>query len=950
MSTLRSFLDSHRTQESDWTLTGMSRDDAGKYAVSDEEYEEFLSIVYRHIFGNPRRVSSLLEKHREIGPLLVDLDFRYEMGGPLVRRFTPDMIRDFIAEYIAAMIYFARVEDLTTDILFYDMQKLGPETDKSFHKDGVHIQCPTITTSPKFQYAIRGFLLGRGVIERVFGSTVLANPPEDCYDVAVIHRNNWFLYGACKPNKAQYTVKRVWRLPISEVRAFLEGDPADFTELVDIVKESLVADVVPPDSLELMKTLSIRHGHTDASEFGIRELRRSEWEELMIAWGAGSAKSRNAAAEKTPRNAMDGDEDQLVTAEDAEESRRATSELTKDDIALAYRLMRECVNAERRAGDYVDWVNVAICLKNISNTEESFRSWVEITRRVDPSHKKSSFTESELRVKWNLIRNDGDGRRLTMASLVHWARVDNPDKYRSILSETHTEWILNFGKDTHVNVACFVLRLFEYEFRCSMGAKRGAYEWYQYANGGHSWKHLRTPTELRARLSGRVKNEYVEAGRKAGERSIAANAANNDTERERWDEKRKKLMQIERQLEMVGFKDNVLRESQEKFYDDEFISRLNQNPTLVGVSNGVLDLEYYEDDGRTGRPHVHFRDGLPDDCISFQLGRNDPDMEAIPYIPYDPNSAEQKELMSFFEKVYPDPVLREYVLTLYASCLKGENAEQKFYVNQGVGSNGKSMIQTLMEYTFGDYQTSLQTTVLTRKRPDGGAANPDIITTKCKRYIYMGEPDEGEKLNTSIMKQISGEDRIQARGLFSDQEKFTMMGKIFMSCNDLPPVSSMDNGTWRRIRVIPHMSVFKDPGDASIDPSKNIYEKDFHLKSKLRHWRVAFLSLLVHYYETRYLEHGLREPDMVLTASNKYKEQNDLFAQFFEENFVREDGAVPVKSTEVRSIFRDWKKMLGRSCEIKETQIMERMKQACGNGSTEKEFFGIRVSDDNEMP
>ena len=401
---------------------------------------------------------------------------------------------------------------------------------------------------------------------------------------------------------------------------------------------------------------------------------------------------------------------------------------------------------------------------------------------------------------------------------------------------------------------------------------------------------------------------------------------------------------------MVGFKDNVLRESQEKFYDDEFISRLNQNPTLVGVSNGVLDLEYYEDDGRTGRPHVHFRDGLPDDCISFQLGRNDPDMEAIPYIPYDPNSAEQKELMSFFEKVYPDPVLREYVLTLYASCLKGENAEQKFYVNQGVGSNGKSMIQTLMEYTFGDYQTSLQTTVLTRKRPDGGAANPDIITTKCKRYIYMGEPDEGEKLNTSIMKQISGEDRIQARGLFSDQEKFTMMGKIFMSCNDLPPVSSMDNGTWRRIRVIPHMSVFKDPGDASIDPSKNIYEKDFHLKSKLRHWRVAFLSLLVHYYETRYLEHGLREPDMVLTASNKYKEQNDLFAQFFEENFVREDGAVPVKSTEVRSIFRDWKKMLGRSCEIKETQIMERMKQACGNGSTEKEFFGIRVSDDNEMP
>ena len=252
-----------------------------------------------------------------------------------------------------------------------------------------------------------------------------------------------------------------------------------------------------------------------------------------------------------------------------------------------------------------------------------------------------------------------------------------------------------------------------------------------------------------------------------------------------------------------------------------------------------------------------------------------------------------------------------------------------------------------MEFTFGDYQTSLQTTVLTRKRPESGAANPDMITTKSKRYIYMGEPDPGEKLNTSRMKQLSGEDRIEARGLFSDQEKFTMMGKLFLSCNDKPEVSSMDNGTWRRIRVIPHVSTFKDPGDPAINPERHIYPKDLTLKHKLREWRVAFLSMLVHYYDTQYLPYGLKEPAVVLEASNRYKEENDIFMKFFGECFAKEDGAPPLTAAIVRNQFRDWKaRNRGTRVELKEAQIIERMRVTCAAGSTDKLFLGIVIITD----
>lgn len=945
-NTLKEFLDARRTSDSDSNITGMGKNDMGKYVVSDEDYDSFLKHLHTHIFGKVPKASNLLEKHRSVGPVLVDLDLRYETGGPLIRRFSDDHVRNFIAEYVAAMIYFSKIESLDKDLYFYHLQKPAPENDKNNHKDGVHIQCPSITTSPKFQYGIRGFLLGQNVIDRVFDSAV-SNEAEDCFDVSVIHRNNWFFYGACKPDKAQYKVATIWKISIADVRETLDGgDPADFQELVEAVKSFMTETPVPSDTFELMKTLSIRRGHTDATPLGFRESRKTEWEELMISWGGGKAKQERPAPPERNTIIYNGGqdpEDALVVTGD--ESARVGAEATKKDVELAYRLAKECINAERRAAEYQDWVNVAICLKNIANTEDSFKAWVDVTRRVDSHHKKAKMSEQELRAKWALIRVDSS-KKLSMPSLVHWAKEDNEAKCRSIHSEFLTDFIINYAKDTHVSVASIVCETFKNEFRCSMGAKRGAYMWYQYATGSHAWKMLRTPNTLRQHISGRIKSEFVTANTRL---NGLWGASTDDAEKERIDGKRKILFKIEHELEMTTFKDHVLKECQEKFYDEEFLDRMNSNPYILGVANGVLELKHYDNETMTGRPRVHFRAGRPDDCISFQMGHCDPDLDPIHYIPYDPGTPEQRDIAEFFRKIYPDAVLREYVLTLLSSCLEGKNAEQKFYVMQGPGSNGKSMIEILMESTFGDYGTSMSTTVMTRKRPDSGAANPDIITVKCKRYIHTGEPDDNEKINTSIMKQYSGGDRVPARGLFSEQEKFVISGKIFMSCNDLPPVSKMDGGTWRRIRVIPHVSIFKDAGDPLIDPANNVYEKDLDMENKLKHWRTAFLSLMVHYYDTKYLVHGLKEPDCVGQASNKYKEDNDVFMTFFSDNFVKESGAGPIRATEVRTMFNDWKRTYGRACDLKLQQVYERMKAQCGSGSTEKEFWGVRVAEESDL-
>jgi phage/plasmid-associated DNA primase len=360
--------------------------------------------------------------------------------------------------------------------------------------------------------------------------------------------------------------------------------------------------------------------------------------------------------------------------------------------------------------------------------------------------------------------------------------------------------------------------------------------------------------------------------------------------------------------------------------------------------------------GEDGRDHVMFRDGRPEDYMSFLAGQNHPETQPINYVKYDPAHPAQAEIADFFAKLFPSVELRRYTLRLLASCLEGVNREQCFYVATGVGGNGKSKMVDLMRFTFGDYQTSMQSTVLTRKRPESGAANPDIMAAKCRRFIYLQEPDDKEPINTSRMKQFSGEDMVEARALYGDQEKFVIMGKLFMMCNKLPPVTTMDRGTWRRIRVIPFISKFVLPDHDEYKLGRpNVYLMDPMMDKKLRAWREPFLSLLVHIYETEYIPFGLNPvPAEVMAASDKYKENFDVYARFRGERIrmpvtmeekmeCRND---PITTNKLKTIISMWRK--DARVELTAQDAINRLTEEFGEPVNGKEWPTIKVfgSDD----
>ena len=804
-------------------------------------------------------------------PLLVDLDLKYPLKSALTHRFQGEHISSFVANIcngLSAFFDMSRYESLR---FFISLRPQAyQDKAKSVVKDGVHIQCPDIALSNEKQKALRAWMLEKKAVEEAFGSTSYTNEPEDIYDESMTRKQGWFFYGESKPSIAPYVLDTV----------------LVYTPETGEITEEAASDYTPDVLLEL---LSVRYGvQEDDNE--VREDAREEFARCL--------RGKVPVPAPAPAPAPAPTESQgLGTI-------YVPTEHDPDEIVLARKLAIQCLSADR-AEAYSSWMEVGWCLYNVDPSEEMFEIWKEFSGK---SAKSTGTDWSKYRRDWlrGFSRNT-PGAKFTLKSLHFWSRADAPDVYKTLVEEDHVRYVQTRVDDTHYHVAKLLLRMYKGKFCASIEMRKS--EWYVYDERIQSWRHTNQGMELREKLSTEVVDLIV--------------AARMRLKKQAWDEHCKQkgagtgdmapmpdedffkqwaltpdgqrfttLMKVEKHLYTTEFKNCVMKEAQEIFSEQDFQNRLNMSTTLFGCRNGVLDLHSEVRDPVTGKVgmKVVFRPGRPDDYISQLAGRMYPELEPIDYVPYDPENPALKSLMAVLRQIFTDPDMLSYVIRLMASCLEGANKEQCYYTLIGVGGNGKSKLVDLMRYTFGDYSSSLQATALTRKRPESGAANPDIISIKNKRFIYLAEPDDKEPLNTSRMKQFSGEDVVEARGLFEDQQRFRITGKLFMLCNRLPPVHAMDRGTWRRIRAIAFPSLFVEPSAPELRQGKpNVFVRnnDLDMDLKKPEWRQAWLSLLVHVYEKEYLVRGLEPiPASVLQESVKYRDTFDQYGKFKSERLV----------------------------------------------------------------
>lgn len=212
----------------------------------------------------------------------------------------------------------------------------------------------------------------------------------------------------------------------------------------------------------------------------------------------------------------------------------------------------------------------------------------------------------------------------------------------------------------------------------------------------------------------------------------------------------------------------------------------------------------------------------------------------------------------------------------YAAC--GNPIEDVMAIPFGGGSNGKSTVFGAVLDAFGSYGASADpmTFVSDGKGAGGGAggAREDLVRLRGVRFLYVNEPDENSELREGSVKSMAGGDKITARGLYS---KMTMeivpTWVIFMPTNHRPIVKGNDHGVWRRLLLLPF--------DRNMDEDPTIV-KDPKFKEKVRLDMEGVLAWIVE-GALSYQKNGLKKAGAVKAASDAYRNDMDLLAEWIEE-------------------------------------------------------------------
>jgi putative DNA primase/helicase len=248
----------------------------------------------------------------------------------------------------------------------------------------------------------------------------------------------------------------------------------------------------------------------------------------------------------------------------------------------------------------------------------------------------------------------------------------------------------------------------------------------------------------------------------------------------------------------------------------------------------------------------------------------------------------------------------------------------------GCGSNGKSMLMNLMSTAFGEYGYKVNIALFTQKRGKAGAAAPEMVRMKGRRFIMMSEPDQEDTLSEGFLKEVTGSEKMTVRDLYGGSKQMIeldVQAKFFMACNVKPRVNDTTDGTWRRLKVIDFPSKFvhepRLPNEYPIDES--IMQKVLSPE-----WAECFMSYLVHVYTEGKGHHKLNAPEEVKAYTNEYKEDSDSIAKFLAEYFHPPTAQTnpgelpePVQLQTIMVTFHEWK----RSNEVTKGSVQDLRKR-----------------------
>jgi len=818
----------------------------GKYMIEGEKYDEFMDMYCHQLDKHKQNfMCGMTEKKRDdCLPVLIDVDITFDYDGKtdLTRKvYTDHDIRALLTSYNKILKGIVKnVKD--KDLVAFVLEKPHPiQVGTKVKGAGFHVHYPRLWLKVQ-DHAVH--LLPR-VMERikqdnVFQHISVVSDKEKLIDKGYITKN-WLMYGSRKEqSQFPYLLTSIFNHKLEKIK-LAEAMEGYFIYDVDGNK----IDTDKNYEYYLPRILSIDPQFRMIYSLN-RELECVSKKDII----------RSAHIDKGER-----------TSEKIEEELKQASEFL-------------AIISPTRADSYDSWFEIGLVLYNIGDgCNEALDLWIEFSSQTS----KDNFSETECVFKWqHCMTNE---RKFTLGTLDYYARQDNPEEYEKIKSSRTKKYIRESLNGGHHDIARMLYVKYGNKFVCANLAKK---LWYEYNDLNGRWSQTECGIKLRSLIS----NDLVEEYRKIQKKLIEDI---DEDEGEEADKIRKNVRKIVANLQNASFKNQVMKECEEVFYDSEFLNKLDKNPYLIGFENGVYDLK----EGR-------FRDGKPEDYMSMTTKYD--------YKEFNEDDQEVIEVKEFLLKIFPDKKLRDFFLKKSAEELQGGNFTKTFIVMTGVGDNGKSITIELKELAFGQYAIKLPTSLITGKRTQSSGATPELERMIGVRFAVLQEPDNKDVINIGMLKELTGNDSMYVRGLYKEGKEVKPMFKLVLVCNKLPRLPCDDPATWNRIRVLEFESRF--PKNASEVPKtfeeqikKKVFPRDESMSEKLNYMKYAFMWMLTQEYK-RLQSLKIREPDPeeVMKATLIYRENNDIFFQFVREKFVFDpkDKDAVLSISVIYEIFKDW--------------------------------------------
>jgi putative DNA primase/helicase len=228
-------------------------------------------------------------------------------------------------------------------------------------------------------------------------------------------------------------------------------------------------------------------------------------------------------------------------------------------------------------------------------------------------------------------------------------------------------------------------------------------------------------------------------------------------------------------------------------------------------------------------------------------------------------------------------------------ALTGLTTEHKLLFLYGTGRNGKSVFLDTLQWLLADYARRAAASTFLNS---AGERHPtDLAGLHGARLVVGSELPKGKTWDESVIKDLTGGDKMTARFMRQDFFDFTPQLTLMIAGNCQPSFRGVDEAIRARVVLIP----FKVTIPAE--------RRDKDLTAKLRAEGPAILRWAID-GALAWQKRGLDVPASVAAASADYLDGEDVLAEFLLDCTVKAPGAFTLTS-EIHARFKFWTESQG---------------------------------------